>query len=698
MRMDTTVINALSAEPRGTRRTARAMRGLVAVLAVLMVWQLVSSLHAPAVLAERSVEWNQFDVGIKLLTDGKLSITETQVIDFQDGPFTAGSRDIPLGKVDGISNVQVAEISGNQKTPFQEVDRFDREPGTYSVTRSASELVINWGFSPTTDATRTFEITYLVEGGVRNYPDETPPNQQIWWTAISSDLTNTAPVNESTTSITLPSAVDPADVVVGTENLPIEPTTSDNKTWTWKATDLRGGDDLTVRIQFPPMVNIATPSWQARDDQQRAQAEESDQRNAIYNLGFLVLGGLGAIVGGMALYGLWYTKGRDPQFGPVAAFLSTPPGDLPPGAVGVLLDETADQRDVVATLADLGNRGVIDMHETRKEGIFGLGGGSDYEIELKQVPENLRPFEKTLLESLFGSGLDAGKRVKMSDVGSSFRESSDRIKDQLYDEVMERKFFLAQPDTTRSHYRSMGIGALILSVLLGCVGISFFSTRAPLVWIPVVVLFVLSIVLIVMSSRMPKKTQKGAEEAAKYRAFRTYLADIDKYEDIGAKNEIFQKYLPYAIAFGLEEDYTKKFAEAGSPTPTWFDPVPGEMGYPGGRGHRGPRMGPVVIWGGSPFGGSSDWGGSGQGCTGGRGGIDVPDLQDMSDSTASTLSRSSNSLFGMLGAAAAAFGAASMSGKGGGSFGGGGGFGGGFSGGGGFGGGGGSGGGGGGFS
>jgi hypothetical protein len=683
------------------RTARRVVRCFAAVLALVLVWQLAIGFGANDALAARSVEWTNFDVGIKLLSDGKLSVTETQVIAFEDGPFTAGSRNIPLGKVDGISNVRVNEIVDGQKLPYKEVSSFDRTPGTYAVTQTSSELLINWGFSPTTDASRTFELTYLVEGAVRNYPNEDPANQQIWWTAISSELTNTAPVLESTTTITLTQPVDPADVVAGTENLPIEPTTTDNQTWTWHATDLTDGDDLTVRLQFPPLVNVATPSWQARDDEQRAQQEVNDDRNAIYNLAFLALGGLGAIVGGISLYGLWYMKGRDPQTGPVATFLSTPPGDLPPGAVGVLLDEMADQRDVVATLADLGNRGVIKMDETRSDGILGFGASSDYDIKLLEVPENLRPFEKTMLESLFGSSLEVDKSVKMSDVGSRFQSSSAQVKDQLYDEVMARGYFTSEPDSTRNHYRTVGIGALILSILLGCVGISFFSTRAPLVWIPVIVLAILSVILIVISSRMPKKTQAGAEEAAKFKAFKTYLADIDKYENIDAKNTIFQQYLPYAIAFGLEEEYTRKFAAAGSATPSWYEPVPGSGGFPPGRGYRGSGPGPVIIWGNSPcggFGGGGGSGGSGSGNSGG--GVDMPDLQDMSDSASRNLSNSSNSLFGMLGAAAAAFASASSSGSasGGHSFGGGGGFCGGFSGGGGFGGGGGSGGGGGGFS
>lgn len=668
--------------------SARLLRGFAAVLALLLVWQLAASFRAPNALADRSVTWNQFDVAIKLLSDGRLSVTEKQVIDFSGGPFTAGSRNIPLGKVDGISNVAVTEITPSGNVPYTQVSTFDRTPGTFTANQTSSELLINWGFTPTTDQIRTFELSYLVEGAVRNYPDETPPNQQIWWTAVSSELTNTAPVLESTTTISLTQPVDPKQVIAGTENLNIEPTTTDNQTWTWYATDLRNGDDLTVRIQFPPLVNAATPTWQTRDDQQRAQQAANDQRTAVYNLGFLALGGLGALLGAMGLYGLWYTKGRDPQIGPVASYLATPPSDLAPGAAGVLLDEVADQRDVVATLVDLGNRGALTLEETHKDGVLGFGGSSDYVVTLKSVPDNLRPFEKTILDALFGSSLEPGETVKMSEVGSRFVSSSEKVKEQLYEENMSRQYFVAQPDSTRQHYRSIGIGAFILSVLIGCVGISFFGSTAPFVWLPIIVLLVLSFILIIISTRMPRKTQLGAEEAAKWQAFKTYLTDIDKYENIEAKNTIFQQYLPFAIAFGLEEDYTKKFAAAGSSTPTWYEPVPGGGSMWGpGRG----RGGPVVIWGSSPFGGST-WGGSG----GSGGDFNVPDLQDMSDSTARRLGNSSNSLFGMLTAASAAFGASKMSG-GGGSFGGGGGFGGGFSGGGGFGGGG-SGGGGGGFS
>ena len=107
------------------------------------------------------------------------------------------------------------------------------------------------------------------------------------------------------------------------------------------------------------IVNAAPPSWQAADDARR-QEQEKDERSSLYNAIFLGIGGLFAVIGGVGVYGLWYGRGRDPHTGLIADFLPKPPDDLPPGAAGTLLDETADQQDIVATLVDLGHRGVFE--------------------------------------------------------------------------------------------------------------------------------------------------------------------------------------------------------------------------------------------------------------------------------------------------------------------------------------------------
>jgi hypothetical protein len=167
---------------------------------------------------------------------------------------------------------------------------------------------------------------------------------------------------------------------------------------------------------------------------------------------------------------------------------------------------------------------------------------------------------------------------------------------------------------------------------------------------------------------MPKKTQAGAEAAAKWKAFRRYLDDIEKYENLKESREIFDRYLPYTVAFGLEQTWVRKFAQAEAATPGWFDWT--DVSVPRGFGdwHTG--------------GGSWTYGGSGGGSGGGGSGgidlpdLDMPDLQGSSDRAGRALQSGSSGLMDVLKVAgaiieiAAAF---SGGGSGGGSSGGGGG-------------------------
>jgi uncharacterized membrane protein len=79
------------------------------------------------------------------------------------------------------------------------------------------------------------------------------------------------------------------------------------------------------------------------------------------------------------------------------------------------------------------------------------------------------------------------------------------------------------------------------------------------------------LVMIRMSAALPRKTLAGAEAAAKWRAFRTYLESIDRYEDLSEARGLFDRYLSYAIAFGLQKRWLGAFTSAGAEVPSWFD-------------------------------------------------------------------------------------------------------------------------------
>jgi hypothetical protein len=292
-----------------------------------------------------------------------------------------------------------------------------------------------------------------------------------------------------------------------------------------------------------------------------------------------------------------------------------------------------------------------------------------------------------LLKALFGSELETGKTVTFSEVKNRFAASADQIRSQLNDEVVAQGYFSATPISTRSMWRQWSSRVAFAVGIISIFLISRYGGDSPAAWLIPVIFIVLALVLRWLSKHMPRKTQAGADAAETWRAFKRYLEDIDKYEAIANHTEVFDRYLPYVVAFGIEESWVKKFASVNAPSPTWFEPA-GGWGSPmpgGGTARR--RGGPVIIWGGTGGGGSS--GGSGRtfpetGGGGGGGFPDMGDLQDMSTSAQRSLSNTSSSLFDMLSSAAEAFASSSGGGGGrrGGGFGGGGFGGGGFSGGG----------------
>ena len=109
-------------------------------------------------------------------------------------------------------------------------------------------------------------------------------------------------------------------------------------------------------------------------------------------------------------------------------------------------------------------------------------------------------------------------------------------------------------------------------------------------------LFVTAMAVIAIANAMPRKSDAGSEVAARWKAFSEYLRNIDKYTDVAAQKEIWDRWLPYAIAFGIDKDYIRKFESVDAPAPGWYIPSPTLYG-PYHRRYYGPGSGPVVVGG-----------------------------------------------------------------------------------------------------
>lgn len=680
----------------GVRRRSRM--GMILLIALLSL--VLGQVAGVSAQTTQQVVWDSYNVDMEVRDDGTVRVTETQVVEF-NGRFSTGFADIPLTGLESINNLEVRIGVGTDSTPepaeYVPRAQYDNDPGTYTYTQTAQTLELDYAFPPTSrtggENSRVIILQYDVAGAIRVYEDLEPANQQLRWVAISSEVTDVAPIRNATASIILPEQVDPEQTVSRPDGVE-----TDGRTFTWTRQDLGPGDELEVNLQFPPITDAQVPAWQERSDQIREQQLRAEEQSAVAGTVFLGAGLLLLVGGLVLLYGIWYTRGRDPEIGLVADIVAEPPDDLRPGAAGTLIDEQTHTRDVIATVFDLARRGVIRMDETKTAGFMGFGRQRTYTLTLLDHQTGLKHYEEVLLDALFGPGAEDGTSVTMDRVQQTFAQRATEIHNGFYDELVEHGYFDASPENVRQRANALRlIGPAVAAIVIVLV-LMFVGASSGWIILPIIAAVVLYIAGGKVATNMPRKTMKGAEAAALWKAFKRYLQEIDEHENLEESKAIFEKYLPYATAFGLENSWIQKFSQVSTQMPPWFGggmgPVmTGSGGY--GRRRQSPFGGGVWVFPSGGTGTGTFGGGSATGAGGSDGGgMNMPDLQGTSDAAGRSLQGGSDSIFDMLGTASDIFGGGSGR-SGGGSFGswggGGGGFGG-FSGGGGFGGGGGGGG------
>lgn len=642
--------------------------------AAAVIWLSLSMLIAAPLafaaqiaLAQSKVFHNErYDSSITVNQDGSLNVQETLVYVYDSGSFHRGTRFWNTNRLEGITDIQVAEISSSgleipyQQTSYDPDSSTSGTPGTFGVQDTSGRKSVRWvyPYTPQTPGyTKTFRLGYRVTGAVRVYSNR----DEFDWYAVPNDWQGA--IANSRVQVTFPQGFDagaapggavrsvPANVEVSKAGSQI----------TWSATGDLLPTGFEVGVQLPKgILNATTPSWQAAQD---AQDAYNSGTRPLVDVGLLALSLLLAVLGVLWVIRRWYTKGRDKPVKLFSDYITEPPSNLPPGLVGTLIDESADVRDVIATVVDMGRKGNLTIQETQNRNF--LTSSQDFEYRLVGNKVDYR-FEQMLLDSMFGGGND----VKLSDLKNTFYSKLPPIYDEMYNSLVALKYFPENPKTVRSRNFAAGFGLMVLGAVLFGIGITLGLVFTSTGFLPGVAVGLIGLVWLITARSMPRRTDFGAEETAKWRAFGNYLSQIQKYTDVQAAADKFQQYLPYAVALGMEQQLIRQFNSVPTAMPPWYAPYgysPYGYGYyPIGVGVPGPQS----IGGGGGVGGgpapSFDPGGAMQGMSNSLAGA----MQGMSDSFTTMVNSASSALTSQP---ASSSGGGGGWGGGGGSFGGGGG-------------------------
>lgn len=500
---------------------------------------------APAALpAQRSLAIEQFHADIRVERDGSLLVSETITARFT-GQWNGLYRTIPVkyrtpqgfSWTIGLDLQTVTDGSGEALRTESSRERHYRKikiwvPGAH-------------------DAVRTVVLRYRVTNGLRFFEE----HDELYWNITGDEWD--VPLGHVSATITLPDGARGIRAIAF--NGAYGSTAQD------AVIDTSG---TTIAIRMPTPLGFregltAVIGW----DKGLVSEPTTLDRTA----GFLEANWPLAIPVPVFLlaFAAWRRKGKDPEPRPVAVRYEPLEG-LTPAEAGTLMDNTADLRDITATLVDLAVRGFLRIEERDDRKLMGLIGELEYVLHLAKPRtewHQLAPHERSLLEGVFGG---RGDTVEMSDLEDEFYTKLPGIRKDIFHRLQhQHRFYLARPDTVRGWWTA---GALLLGLGIG-VGGSLAADGLMMTPVPFVVAGVLTgLIMLGFAGIMPARTMAGARALEHVQGFEEFLrrVEAEHMERIIRHPELFDRYLPWAMAFRVEKKWAKAFEGIYTEPPSWY--------------------------------------------------------------------------------------------------------------------------------
>ncbi len=490
-------------------------------------------------------EIKNFDSEININKDGSVDVRETIVYDFGDLERHGIFRTIPYIKTNNEGKKFQLEFSN-----FSLSDENNHSYEFKKITDGGNISLKIGDPDKTITGINTYIIGYKVFGALTYFSD----HDELYWNVTGNDWD--IPIVSSDAFIKLPVEVKKADLKVSC----FEGVSGSNENLCQYSYDrgtlhlnsaryLKSKEGLTVVIGFP--INIVGRL------EPKPYIEFKDTL-----LGKLLMGLMGLI--GLIWYVFlpfyiiyrWFKTGRDPKgtVGVTTAWYEAPktPDNkrfLTPGEVGTLGDETVDLKDISATIVDLARRGYLRIEEKKKNDYYliRLDGPRTTGPVVQGGKEKLLEYEKLLIDKFFK------KKTEIRLKGEHLSGEVEEVKKSLYADVVDEKLFSQNPETTRIIYFVIALVAL-------------FTGNLPLAFVS-----------FIFGRVMPRKTIEGVNAFNVSKSLKNFLTSQERQLKFQAdKQMMFEKLLPYAVAFGVEKIWARRFKDMNLKQPDWY------QGYSGG--------------------------------------------------------------------------------------------------------------------
>lgn len=319
----------------------------------------------------------------------------------------------------------------------------------------------------------------------------------------------------------------------------------------------------------------------------------------------------GVIVLAFYLYFAWRTFGKDPEEGLIVTRYD-PPADFSPASLRYIHQMYYDNKVMTTAVVNLAVKGYLRIEESA--GLHTLK-----KTNPGNSPPTLAAGERELYDALFEENdlviLDNEYHRRIGRARSAHRRS-------------------LRADYRGRYFRSNGIvsvPALAIGIVCSIVGLNTGSGPNVFVIGGIVVMVVLFFFFMAI---MKRPTPLGRKVLDEMLGFRDYI-DIAEKDELNLRNppektpELFERYLPFALAMGLEQRWAERFAGVfaqlrspggGDYSPAWYNGAWNSMDLGNSTSGISSSLSSAISSSATPPGSSSGGGGGGSSGGGGGGG------------------------------------------------------------------------------
>lgn len=480
-----------------------------------------------------------FDVSAKIEKNGSVLVTENISYDFASDYRHGIYRDIYLKDID----VKLKSVTDENGQSYK-----------YETQKINDSLRVKIGsVSETITGNHSYIIVYLVKGAVKFLPDY----DEFYWNVTGNNWL--VPIENSKATALISGLFARTDLKLKCYTGPIGSTEQNCSTEIdtikktsaiaeqslavfWANDSLPPGDGLTIVFGWPKGA-VSPPGLVEK-------ILDFANKYWLFTLPLIIF---------IFLLIFWKKRGKDIRLNKSIVPQYDLPKEMNPALVAYILRQKITPKDISATIVDLAVRGYLKIKETKTKKF--LLSQKDW-IFIKQknyeTDQALDDHERVLLSKLFSGE----KEVAVSSLQRKFYQDFEKVKEKISKEMVEDDYFVINPEKYRKTFLIIG------PVFLGA-GIVLFRTW--LKFFPVS-LIVSGILFIVFASFMPKKTRKGTEALWLILGFKEYISKAEKYRvQFQEKENIFEKFLPYAIIFGCTKKWAKAFKNIYKSPPSWYE-------------------------------------------------------------------------------------------------------------------------------